>query len=61
MLVIMTVCTRNLVMFILTLPNNTFYNNDLLFTGVRQEQDIFVRLIDSVTKQVIIYLSFKIF
>ena len=32
------------------------FNNDILFctySGVRQEQDIYVRLIDSVTKQVI--------
>lgn len=34
------------------------FNNDILFctySGVRQEQDIYVRLIDSVTKQVICF------
>lgn len=29
-----------------------FNNNIFFFAGVRQEQDIYVRLIDSVTKQV---------
>ena len=33
-----------------------FIQLELFFSGVRQEQDIYVRLIDSVTKQVIIDL-----